>query len=195
MTDERSLSDPVEQREALSVVDFARGFRARRLPVRMRPNLHLLDDLERLVDEIDAAPEDADIDDLLDAYDAARAEYEREARWVVEQRSPERSQRVREDAIKALGYATDDEGALTATGATLEAQQTRLGVEVALDHIVAPEGLTVDDLTGLAEASPSEWTKLVRALAQVQQVTADDERVLRDFSSRRSGRTRRRSKR
>lgn len=205
-TNERSLADEAPakdtsgqeasvaaERGPLSVDEFLSGVRAQRRSVRIRPNLHVLADLQRLVDEIDDSPEGADVDDLIDQYETARAAFEASERWVVEQRTPERRKHVRREAAKALGVDLREDGETVEGDDFDQSKAALLEAHVIADHIVEPEGVTPDQVTALYEATPGEFQKIDFAIVQVMRVLDEDSAadVLRDFSSRRSAKTRR----
>lgn len=206
-TSERSLGDKgedvrdvTEDRPPLTAAEFIEGLRARRVAVCIRPNLHRYADLQRLVAEIEATPEDENVDGLLDEYEQAKAEFLAEEWWVVEQRSQERREQVRREAAKALGITLDEDGTVTHDDPVeRDRQSIRLGMHVYADQVVEPEGVTADDVRDLNDRSPESCGRLIAAIADVQTLMeAEDERsVLRDFSSRRSGnrKARRSSKR
>ena len=200
MSEERSLAEKVTtedsvaaERGPLSVDEFLSGVRAQRRSVRIRPNLHVLADMQRLVDEIDDSPEGADVDDLIDEYEAARAVFEASERWVVEQRTPERRKHVRRQAAKALGIDLREDGETVEGDDFDQTKAAQLEAHVIADHVVEPEGVTAEQVTALYEATPGEFQKIDFAIVQVMRVLDEDSAagVLRDFSSRRSAKTRR----
>lgn len=202
MNDERSLADEPTgtstevQRGPLSTDEFLSGVRAQRRSVRIRPNLHLLAEMERIVEEIDTAPAGADVDELLDTYDTTRDDFLHSERWVVEQRTPERRRHVRREAGKALGIELHDNGEGPVEDDADRTNATALEAHVIADHIVEPAGATEAHVRALYAASPGEYRKIDHAVVQVQRVLdeASEQAVLRDFSSRRSGKTQRSSK-
>ena len=68
---------------------------------------------------------------------------------------------------------------------------SKVEAHVIADHVVEPEGITAADITALYEASPGEYMKIDFAVARVMRVVDEQQtqEVLRDFSSRRSGKT------
>ena len=199
-TDERSLADEAPEpsdvsepaeRGPLSVDEFLAGVRAVRRQVWLRPNLHLFADLERLVGEIEAAPDGADLDDLIDEYESIKARFEQSERWVVEQRSHERRRHVREQAAKAVGYTLTEDGAAVVGDDVHQSMLDELSAHEVADHVVEPEGVTGEQIRALHQASPGESNLLTSAIIRVNRVVDEKvaSEVLRDFSSRRSGRT------
>ena len=200
MSEERSLAEKATtedsvaaERGPLSVDEFLSGVRAQRRSVRIRPNLHVLADMQRLVDEIDDSPEGADVDDLIDEYETARAVFEASERWVVEQRTPERRKHVRRQAAKALGIDLREDGETVEGDDFDQSKAAQVEAHVIADHVVEPEGVTAEQVTALYEATPGEFQKIDFAIVQVMRVLDEDSAagVLRDFSSRRSAKTRR----
>lgn len=200
MSEERSIAEKATtedsvaaERGPLSVDEFLSGVRAQRRSVRIRPNLHVLADMQRLVDEIDDSPEGADVDDLIDEYESARAAFEASERWVVEQRTPERRKHVRREAAKVLGIDLREDGETVEGDDFDQTKAAQLEAHVIADHVVEPEGVTAEQVTALYEATPGEFQKIDFAIVQVMRVLDEDSAagVLRDFSSRRSAKTRR----
>ena len=200
MSEERSIAEKATtedsvaaERGPLSVDEFLSGVRAQRRSVRIRPNLHVLADMQRLVDEIDDSPEGADVDDLIDEYEAARAVFEASERWVVEQRTPERRKHVRREAAKVLGIDLREDWETVEGDDFDQTKAAQLEAHVIADHVVEPEGVTAEQVTALYEATPGEFQKIDFAIVQVMRVLDEDSAagVLRDFSSRRSAKTRR----
>lgn len=198
-TSERSLADDDTQdvtsdRPDLTTDEVLAGFRAQRRAVKLRPNAHLLADMQQLVDQIDEAPQGADVDALIDQYEGLRGRFEQVEWWVVEQRTEERRQKIREDAAKALGYEHVDgnpRGLIVDDPGRVKEQKVE--THVIVDHIVSPEGVTADDIWSMYQQSVGEWSKVERSIVQVQRILDDAAagEVLRDFSSRRSGTSRR----
>lgn len=205
-TDERSLADeaPEVTTDAVEVAPaemtteaVLSGARAMRLGLKMRPNLHLFADLQRMVDAIESALDAGeDADDLIDEYDKTKADYLRHEWWVIEQRTAERRTLVRREAAKALGYVLDE---LDRVEGDDDDRTKRSEVEshVMADHVVEPAGVTADDMHALHASSPGEFARLEETVVQVQRTLSDEgaQSVLRDFSSRRSGKTKGSTKR
>lgn len=196
-TDERSLGDKTDEtsveveRGPLSVDEFLQGVRAQRRSVKIRPRADLYATLEQLGDEIDAAPEGEDVDDLLDEYERLGEQFMRTERWTVEQRTPERRRHVRREAAKEIGVEISEDGERPVQDDPDRTQAARLEAHVIADHIVEPEGVTAAQVRALYDASPGEYAKIDRAVVQVMRVIDEEAAagVLRDFSSRRSGKT------
>lgn len=195
--EERSLADVSTepstevQRGPLSTDEFLSGVRSQRRSVRIRPNLHLLAEMERLVEEIDATPEGVDVDDLLDTYEATKADFLRSERWVVEQHTPERRRHVRREAAKGLDIELSEDGERVEGDDADLSKASAVEAHVIADHIVEPEGVTAAQVKALYDATPGEYRKIDHAVVQVQRVldSETEKAVLRDFSSRRSAKT------
>lgn len=199
--EERSLAeidtDAVEVEPGeMTAESVMSGARAMRLGLKARPNLHLFADMQRLVDAIEESPEDADVDDLIDEYDKAKAAYLTHEWWVIEQRTHERRTLVRRKAAKALGYALDELDRVEGDDDDLT-KRSEVEAHVIADHVVKPEGLTADDMRVLHASSPGEFARLEMTVVQVQKTLSDEgaQAVLRDFSSRRSAKTKGSTKR
>ncbi len=200
-TDERSLADISPEQEIddsvetprpqINVDEFLSGVRAQRRAVKIRPNLHRLADMERLVDQIDELPEDEDADDLIDAYEQARDDFLAFEWWVVEQRTHERRRHVRRQAAKDHDITLTDDGENVVGDDADGSGASKVEAYVIADHVVEPANITADDITALYEASPGEYMKVDIAVAQVMRVVNEQQvkEALRDFSSRRSGKT------
>lgn len=190
-TETEEMMTAAVERGPLDVSEFLAGVRLQRRSVQIRPNLHLLAELERLVDDIDAAPADADVDALIDEYVATRGRFEVASRWVVEQRTPERRRHVRREAAKALGIELSEDGDRPVTDDADLTNASAVEAYVIADHIVEPVGVTADQVRALYEASPGEYRKIDMAAVLVQRVLNEESEkvVLRDFSSRRSAKT------
>lgn len=171
----------------LTIDDFLSGVRARRKAVKIRPHLHRFADLERLVDEIEAAPDGADVDHLIDEYEAARDEFEAAQWYVVEQRTTERRQLVLREAAKAHGIELDEQDEPKLEGDALVEARAKIGYAVWADAVIEPEGVGPEDVQRLYEQSPEEFTRLHQAIKAVALVLDEkaERAVLRDFSSRR----------
>ena len=194
-TTERSLAEKADAEDVrdvapreMTIDDFLAGVRARRKAVKIRPNLHRFGDMERLVAEIEAAPEGVDVDDLIDAYEAAREEFEAHEWYVVEQRTAERRALVLRETAKAHGIELGDDDNPTVEGEARAAALATMSYAVWADAVVEPAGFAGDDMRRLYESSPEEFQRLHDAISAVGLVLDEraEKAVLRDFSSRRS---------
>jgi len=193
---ERSIGDkapeegvPVESAE-LTVDGVLQGARAMRRAVKIRPNLHLLADMQRLVETIDAAPDGEDVDGLIDEYEKVKADFLASQWWTVEQRTAERRTMVRRETAKRLGFEFNEVGRVTDDDED-RTKESQVEVHVLADHVVEPAGVTAELLTEFHAASPGEFMRLEATITAVQRTLTDEQEqdVLRDFSSRRSGTT------
>lgn len=186
--DDKTEESVAAERGPLSVGEFLQGVRAQRRAVKIRPNLHLLSDMQRLVDEIESAPADQDVDDLIDRYEETKGQFLAVEWWTVEQRTHERRSHVRREAAKALDVELDEGDNVPSDDREVAA---KLEAAVIADHIVEPEGVTAEQVMALYEASPGEYTKIEQAIVQTMRILDEDatKGVLRDFSLRRSEKT------
>ena len=198
MSEERSIADKPElddtaevERADLTVDEFLSGVRKQRRAVKIRPNLHVLADMQRLVDVIDDTPDGEDVDGLIDEYEAAKETFLAHEWWVVEQRTPERRREVRRSAAKRLGIEMHADGENVREDDPDQTNAAALEAHVIADHVVQPEGVTAEQVRALYEGSPGEYTKVDHAVARVMRVLDEEaaQGVLRDFSSRRSVKT------
>lgn len=187
---ERSLADEaeVEQEQTVTpdpasfdVIEWAAGVRPQRVSVPVRHNLHLYPQLQDVARRINAADEDADVDDLVDEFEALKAQML--TTFVLERRSSEWVAEFTREATKALvGPKRKGGKAKPLTSA----QAQTLAIRLIHAQIVAPEGVTVEALEALLATDPRAVDALAEALASLNVGEADllDE----DFGSRRSGR-------
>ena len=192
-TEERSLGDgpasavvadvtPEQTPEGFDFGAFLDGVRPTRRSVKVFPKGHLIGRMEEIAYEIDQAPDDADVDGLIDEYEALKADFNEGIWFTFEQRSKEWETKFRADTAKSLKVALDDEGNPVDEDDLLEVIHRQLAAQ-----IVAPEGVTVDGLRRIAEASPNEYGKLCVAMRFANDSLAEKSQVLtRDFSRRRS---------
>lgn len=192
---ERSLADePTDAVEVepgeMTTETVLSGARAMRLGLKIRPNLHLFADMQRMVDAIEESPSDSDVDDLIDEYEATKAAFLTHEWWTIEQRTAERRTLVRREAAKKLGYVLDELDHVEGDDDDLT-KRSEVEAFVIADHIVKPEGLTAGDMQELHASSPGEFARLDQTVVQVQRTLTDEgvQAVVRDFSSRRSGKT------
>lgn len=181
---ERSLGDPVDTEPTpadFNVAAYAAGQRPGRHSVQVRQRLDLLPDLEALTDRIMAAPANANVDDLIDEFDALKAKML--VRYVFEQRSPEWVREFYKQAAQDMGVKVKN-GAKDALRGTFTEEQS---VEVALRLIAAqciePTGVTLDSLRELYKADPAAVDVLSQAVADVN--AQRSEALGLDFSQRR----------
>lgn len=184
---ERSLGDPVEPSSELdpstyNVADFAAGIRPGRRSVQIRQRLDLYPALEAVVLRIEAADEGENVDDLIDEYEALKAQML--VTFVVEKRSAEYRATLYREAADELGITPGNGTSDVLTGKTTEEQGVQIALRMILGHIVEPDGVTIGDLQKLYENDPSQVDALT---LEVQRVNAGEAEALTlDFSRRRS---------
>lgn len=159
---------------------FLGGVRPTRRGVRLYPHAHLVARMEELADQIDRAPESENVDHLIDAFEAAKAEFHEGVWFVVEKRSSEWIEKFRADLKARLRLKVDQD------------DPSKDDVMTALLHqlvaqIVTPAGVTVEGLRSLFETNEGELNKLLVAMQMVNQSLAEKASVIGvDFSQRRS---------
>lgn len=185
MNDERSLvddhtpDDEPQEPDALADVEdvevrldetdydfgaMVAGARAARKRVRIRPNAHLLADLEALVEQAAAATSDDEAEQVEAEYERVKAQYEQTFPVVIEARSNDWLRQVAKDA-KQDGINPDRKG-LSPDERSVHTR--RLLMRQIAGQIVHPtKGVTVDALEALYAASEQEADKLFRAVRAV----------------------------
>lgn len=167
--------------ESFDMAEWLAGVRPTRRAVRLFPNAHLVAELDKLADEIDSMPADADVDPLIDRFEALRQQYNDGVWFTVEKRSTEwlRAFRARVAEAEGLDLKASDLEARAAA-------EIRVGHAVAAACIVEPK-MTADQFAALSEANEGEAAKLVNLVNIVNDKLAESSEVLtRDFSRRRS---------
>lgn len=187
-----SLADIIETRdvpveitpEAFDMSKWAAGVRPARRAVKINSAAHLLSVMDRIADQIDEAPEGADVDSLIDEFESTRKLFLDGALWVtIEQRSVEWVLHTRKEAARRLGITLDVDGEETSDFES----RVRLNVVQLSQQIVDPP-MSTDDLNAIYAGNDLEFFKLVGAAAMLNESVAESADVLtRDFSSRRSG--------
>lgn len=183
---ERSIADSPEPDaptpETFDVAAFAAGHRPGRHSVLVRTRLDLLPDLERLSDRIMAAPDDANVDDLIDEFEALKARML--VRFVFEQRSREWVREFYIETAKDLGITGKKGIKDVLSGGFTEEQATEVAIRLIAAQCVEPEGVTPDTIRELHEAYPGEVDRLSQAVSDVN--AQRSEALGLDFSQRRS---------
>jgi hypothetical protein len=188
---ERSLGDapPVDEPEGLDpkgydVRDYAVGIRPGRRSVTIEPRPGLMPELQALVEQINAAPDDADVDALVDEFDRLKSLMR--VTFTLERRSQEwikdTTNRVLDEMGAPRGGMKD-----VKDGTFTEADSLRVTCSLILGQTVeVSDGhdWTVDELAALYESAPEQVDALAGALIEVN-AAASDELTL-DFSQRRS---------
>lgn len=183
---ERSIADPspddAPTPQTFDVAAFAAGHRPGRRSVNVRTRLDLYPALEAVVERIEAADPGADVDDLIDEFDAIKAQML--VRFVFEQRSPEWVREFYRRTADELGVKSKKGTKDALTGAFTEAQAVEVACRLIAAQCVEPEGVTVDTIRDLHQADPSEVDRLAQAVADVN--AQRSEALGLDFSRRRS---------
>lgn len=197
-SEERSLADlPNDRSLAESVVDsvdvsptvtlenfdldrWVDGIRPTRRKIKLYPNAHLIGQLEEIANRIDSAPDDADVDDLVEQFDRIRGQFRDGVWFTIEKRSSESVLASRKAIAKRVGIKLDDDG-----DSTNQADTITLILHQLVEQIVEPTGITYEHLRAMLDANEGEVNKLVLTLDLVQKQLAEKAGVLdRDFSER-----------
>lgn len=183
---ERSLGDPVDPTpptpEDFDVAAYAAGQRPGRHSVQVRQRLDLLPDLEAVTDRIMAAPADANVDDLIDEFDALKAKML--VRYVFEQRSPEWIREFYKQTATGMGIKVKNGAKDVLRGKFTEDQAVEVALRLIAAQCIEPAGVTVDTLREFYKADPAAVDILSQAVADVN--AQRSEALGLDFSQRRS---------
>ena len=182
---ERSLGDAVEPElapETFDVAAFAAGQRPGRRSVNVRTRLDLYPQLEELVERINAADPSANIDDLIDEFDAIKAKMQ--VRFVFEQRSPEWVREFYTQAARDMGIKTKNGTKDALRGKFTQEQAVELACRLIAAQCVEPAGVTHEAILELQRTDPTEVDRLSQAVADVN--AQRSEALGLDFSQRRS---------
>lgn len=168
--------------ENLDMESWLQGVRPTRRSIKLRPNAHLLAEMDRVADEIDRTPDGPEVEALILRFEQLREQYEQGIWFTVEKRSQEWLKAESKRLVKELGLKTKSKDADEKD----EAEKV-LGMHLAAARIVEPQ-MTADQLQRLMDANEGESVKLINLVNVVHNQLADHSEVLkRDFSSRRSG--------
>lgn len=197
-SEERALADmPTDRSRAESVVDsvdvsptvtlenfdldrWVEGIRPTRRKIKLYPNAHLIGQLEEIANRIDSAPDEEDVDDLVEQFDRIRAQFRDGVWFTIEKRSSESVLAARKATAKRVGIKLDDDGNSTNQDDTITLMLHQL-----VEQIVEPTGITYEHLRAMIDANEGEVNKLVLTLDVVQKRLAEEAGVLdRDFSER-----------
>lgn len=191
---ERSLGDVVETVDTTPTItpkdfsfdDFLNGVRPTRRSVKLYARGDLIARMDEIVFAIESAPEDENVDGLIDEFEQAKADFQNGQWFTVEKRSSEWAEQFRLDTEKRLGLKRvkdgDDEPALSdRDAATVTLHQLA-------QQIVTPTGVTYEQLRSLGDTNEGELSKLIYTMISVNRDLAQSAAVLtKDFSQRRSG--------
>lgn len=159
---------------------WLQGVRPTRRSVKLYPKAHLIARMEELAVEIQDAPEDANVDDKIDEFDALKAQFNEGVWFTVEKRTQEWVEKFRKDVRKRLNLKPDKEEDL----AVVVSYQL-------VEQIIEPAGITFNQLRALRAANEGEFNKLVAAMTLCNEQLAEKASVLdADFSARRSATSR-----
>lgn len=174
--------------ETFDLQAFVAGVRPTRRSVKLYPAAHLLARMDELVETIQNAPEDEDVDHLIDEFEACKRQYLNGVTFVIEARSSDWEREFRKTVIKQLGVKVSVNKSGDLEGP--EDQRARIVLHQLAAQIVQPAGVTYAHLASMTEANQGEVTKLLTLQRTVNQQIAESADVLRmDFSRRRSGKS------
>lgn len=181
--DERALSDFIDTTPALpepqdfDLAAFIGGVRPTRRSVRIHARADLIGRLEQIADRIDALPDGAEVDALIDEAERMQAEFAAGVWFTIEKRSSEWVKHFRDDTAKTYGLDPESEdGRVSLLLHQLAAQ------------IITPSGVTYDHLRAMFDTNEGELNKLIVALTMANEQIAEAAKVVTlDFSRRRSG--------
>ena len=179
-----------------NVDDLIRGIRPTQRSVKIHARGDVLARLDQLAGVIESAPEGADVDALIDEFDTLKKTFEDGEWWTVQRRSQDWVATFRKSTAKRLDITLDTDG--DPTGDTAEQDRRTLLLHQVAAQIIAPTGVTADQLAAIEDQNEGELTKLIVAVTVVNSTLAESAGVLtKDFSQRRSTNraTRRSSKR
>jgi hypothetical protein len=182
---ERSLGDPADTEptpETFDVAAYAAGHRPGRHSVQVRQRLDLLPELEALTDRIMAAPVDANVDALIDEFDALKAKML--VRYVFEQRSPEWVREFYKQTATDMGVKVKNGAKDALRGTFTEDQAVEVALRLIAAQCIEPAGVTVESLQEFYTADPAAVDVLSQAVADVN--AQRSEALGLDFSQRRS---------
>jgi hypothetical protein len=172
--------------ENFDIDEWIAGVRPTRRSVRLVANGHLVARLEEIADQIERAPEDADVDDLIDQYDAIKAQVREGVWFTLEKRSSEWVYEFLRSTCASLGYPAPERGDQPLGKLTTE-QRIEVVLRQVAAQTVVPQGLTAGHLQRMLDANEGELNKLVLTMDAVNSTLAESAGVMdRDFSGRRS---------
>lgn len=202
MTSEASIGDPTptdEQRNGADQVlnDYAAGFRAATKRVKVRPNLHLYAELERILEEAEHADDDETLDALEAEFDATKEQFEEERVIVLRAISEDVKREIRRAARKdgvdpaaLIQRAKDINKAKRPDVDALEQVEAELAETMRHLNSLLIAAMAVDgDITAawldeLHKTAPHEYAEIDKAATELNE---NPERVAPDFSRARFG--------
>lgn len=172
--------------EDFDLAGFMLGVRPTRRAVQLFPHAHLIARLEQLAARIDAAPEGADVDDLIAEFEQVKDQFEAGIWFEVEKRSSEWVTRFEDDLVRELHLVKKPRGGGQKPQLS-ETDQTTVTLHRLAAQIVSPAGVTYEMLRQMLEHNEGELAKLMVCMTMANNELAESAEVLtRDFSSRRS---------
>lgn len=158
------------------------GVRRPRRAVVLYQRADLLARMDEIVAQIEALPDGDEVDALIDEYEELRDEFKQGRTFVVEGRSQEWVAEFRKRRLAAMGVRKGEGDRDQKRAALLD----QLAEQIVTPHV------TAEQLDRLEDVANGELMKLVVAMEFANQQVAESAGVLKlDFSSRRSGTTRR----
>jgi hypothetical protein len=188
---ERSLAEVVEIESTppatpqdFDLAAFLGGVRPTRRSVQLHAHGHLIARLEQIAAQIDAAPQGADVDALIDEFEETKTRFKAGVWFTVEKRSSEWVDHFRAEQHKQMGHrkAKNDDG----DEAWSQADELTVSLHQLAAQTVEPK-VTYEQLRQLLDDNEGELNKLMLCMINVNTRLAQASEVLtRDFSLRRS---------
>ena len=168
---------------------FLAGFRPNQRSVKIFDRGNLIGAMEQIADQIQDAPPDADVDDLIDEFERLKREWETGRWFTVQGRSTEARRLQRDKLIRERGIkcGPDVDGQ---PGEPIDPAHTiDLMCALMADQVVTPTGVTEAGLRRLYDLSEPEFSKLAIAVEFANSQMGQSSKVVGlDFSQRRSTR-------
>ena len=167
---------------------FLRGVRPTRRSVQIVERADLVADLERLqgmFNEADEADDDEACERIAAEFEAVAEEFHASKRWyTVEKRSSEWVDHFRERTVEEHGLTLPAKEPRNADERSAVAE---MSLRQLAEQIVAPSGVTYEDLRALYDHNEGELVKLLAAMTMANQQHAGSAQVATPgFSLRRS---------
>ena len=186
MTIERSLGEPatdkhVGQERDITLDEWIEGVRGFRLPVTLitvnDPDGSAAARLAEIEAIIDGLPDGPTVDALVDEAIELQGRVVSRRRFVLEQRSAERIEATRQNAMESVGVKQNSNWS--------PSQVLDVTLMLILDQVVEPEGVTLEQLRRVHAAAPDQVDLLADGLKRANAGAAGSRSVVRDFSARR----------
>ena len=169
---------------------FVGGMRPTRRTVKIHERADLIGVMDELANRIESAPEDANVDDLIDQFVAARESFTAGVTfWTVEKRSTEWISENRRGYAKDHGLTLDEDDAAKDGKDGLALLLNQLAGQIV--EVKDAQGATLERpvtyevLRRMYDANEGEVNKLVTAMLNANTTVAQSATVLsRDFSQR-----------